>query len=194
MFNPLFKAQYNEIMTFLDEQQIISIRKSLPAALKYHFTNFQRLETLAAPKFGELTMEERLEHVQAITNIKFEAQAYLNQLRHIYYFLISPSIKSKNISPPSQPELRDVYDSIMDKNSAVQMLMQKWAAHRSYDAPWTGDNDNLHSQVLLNLSNRTNIWSGDGHFLLCLQDHPLDLCSFHPKVINFLDWLFQELS
>jgi hypothetical protein len=184
------KSLYDETMTFLDEQQIKSIRNTLPAALEYHFTNFQKLEVLASPIHKHMR-EDTPEWWQAITNIKFEAQAYLNQLRHIYYFLKSAPIKSKNISPPTQPELREVYDSIMTKNGMIYMLTQKWSAHRSYDDPREGDDEDLHAQVLLNLSNRTNIWSGC-HFILCLQSHTLDLCSFHPKVINFLNWVFQE--
>jgi hypothetical protein len=183
-------------MTFLDEQQIKSIQRALPAALNYHFGNFQGLEKIASPEPDDQRMKElaeRIKYAKALTNITFEVQAYLNQLRHIYYFLNSSQIKTRNIALPPKPELRDVYDSIVNKNGMVYMLTQKWSAHRSYDYPWKGDDERLHREVILNLSGGVTMWL-DGHCLISLKNHTLDLCSFHPKVIDFLDWLFQELS
>jgi hypothetical protein len=141
---------------FLDEQQIKSFRRSLPAALDYHFTNFQRLEISAVRMFdatwwNDTTLEERLEVAHALTNITFEVQAYLNQLRHVSYFLKSRQISQKIVGPPSQPGWREVYDSIMDQNGMIHMLANKWSAHRSYNSPRQED-INLHKEVLLNLS------------------------------------------
>jgi hypothetical protein len=182
------------LMDFLNEWQITSLKNVLPKALEYHYSNFQRLETLAEryvvrqDEGATLTkIEDAIPGIAALTNIKFEVQAYLCQLRRLKFFL-----KSVGLTRPADPALAEVWDSVMDPAGMVNLFANKWAAHRSFDDP-RGEDEHLHAQVLLNLDSSTTIWSNE-HLVLELRGHELDLCSFHPRCLEFVSWVFRELG
>ena len=171
----------------LKYHQLRSLKNVLPRALEYHFSNFQRLEALAKPssiRDGQ-KMAEAVPHFVAMTNIKFEVQAYICQLRRIKFFLLSVGLQE-----PTELALAEIWHAVVDKDGMISMLANKWAAHRSYDAP-QGEDDQLHAEVLLNLDGGVTMWNGD-HLVLDLKSHELELCSFHPKVLAFVTWMFQE--
>ena len=168
--------------------QILTFQRTLPEALEYHFAHFRKLEEKGAPalyvdRFH--TDEEWVEIKQSQANIKFEVQAYLCQLRRASFF-----IKSLKLSPPKDLGLKEVWDSIVDKEGMVNVLSNKWASHRSVDYP-RGEDESLHTEVLLSLEGGSTSWSGN-HLILLLSNFNLNLCEFHPKVLKFVNWMFSE--
>ncbi len=170
--------------------QILTFSTSLPESLKYHFANFKKLEEIGAPELSGHkyhTDEEWVEIRRARENIKFEVQAYLCQLRRAKYF-----INNLKIVAPKDLELKEVWDSIIEKGGMINILSNKWASHRSIDYPHSEDDEDLHKEVLLSLDGASTSWSSDNHLILLLSGLKFDLCDFHPKVMKFTNWLFLE--
>ncbi|MBS3904200.1 MAG: hypothetical protein KGZ39_02615 [Simkania sp.] len=169
--------------------QILTFQRSLPESLEYHFANFKRLEAVGAPELSEHkyhTDEEWVEIRRARENIKFEVQAYLCQLRRAKHF-----INNLKITAPEDLELKEVWDSILNKDGMTNVLANKWATHRSVDNP-ENETDTFHTEILLSLDGASTSWSSDNHLILLLSDLKFNLCDFHPKVIKFTSWLFSE--
>ncbi|HEY4513553.1 MAG TPA: hypothetical protein VJH06_03515 [Candidatus Paceibacterota bacterium] len=168
--------------------QIFTFQRALPEALEYHFTNFKKLEEKGVPALyieRYRTDEEWVEVKQAQASIKFEIQAYLCQLRRASFF-----INSLKLTPPQDLELKEIWDSIIEKEGMANTLSNKWASHRSIDYP-RGEDDSLHTEVLLSLEGGATSWSGK-HLILLLSNFNFNLCDFHPKVLKFIQWMFTE--
>lgn len=168
--------------------QILTFELALPEALAYHFANFKRLEEKGSLAFSTErghTDKEWKEIKQAQTNIKFEVQAYLCQLRRAKFF-----INNLKLVAPTDLELKEIWDSIMQKEGMVNTLSNKWASHRSIDYP-QGEDESLHQEVLLRLEGGGTSWS-ENHLILLLSNFNFNLCEFHPKVLKFLNWMFSE--
>ena len=174
----------------LENEQIFSLKRTLPRALEYHFRNFTKLEKSSNQLVDGIPMEEATVSFNALENIKFEVQAYVCQLGRVKYFLLS--MTSRGLLPPTDPTVKGIWDTIINENGLINVLRNKWASHRSYDWP-KSDTDKLHKGVLLNLESSNTNWSGD-HLILSLGKHELNLCDFHPKVLKFIDWLFSEVD
>ncbi len=173
----------------LKNVQILTLRNVLPRALNYHFNNFKKLEEKGAPENSfdkSLTGQEWAEIKESRLNIKFEVQAYICQLRRTKFF-----IHSMKLSPPKDLVLKEIWDSIMDKKGMVNVLSNKWASHRSIDDQRKEDTENLHRDVLLNLEGGATAWQ-DRCLILQVSGYRLDLCNFHPKVLEFVNWIFSE--
>lgn len=174
----------------LKNLQIFSLQRSLPEALEYHFANFKKLEEKGAPVLSVdryRSDEEWTDIKRAGENIKFEVQAYLCQLRRAKYF-----INNLKIVAPKDLELKEVWDSIIEKGGMINILSNKWASHRSIDYPHSEDDEDLHKEVLLSLDGASTSWSSDNHLILLLSGLKFDLCDFHPKVMKFTEWLFSQ--
>ncbi len=172
----------------LKNLQILTFQTSLPESLEYHFSNFKKLETIGAPELSDHkyhTDEEWAEIKRARENIKFEAQAYLSQLRRAKHFILN-----LKITAPEDIELKEVWDSVVNEDGMTNVLANKWAAHRSVDAP-KGETDKFHTEVLLALDGASTSWK-ESHLILLLSGIEFDLCDFHPKLMMFIDWLFSE--
>ena len=176
----------------LKRLQILTLKNNLPNALEYHFSNFRKLEEMARPSFGKKQNQDIGIKFSAMTNIKFEIQAYLCQLRRIKHFMLSKQIKEKSIVP-DDPDLKEIWYSILDKNGMVNILANKWATHRSYDDPWEDDTDSTHAEVLINLEGGVTMWE-EAHLYVSLGGHQLNLCNLHPKVLRFIEWFFVQLE
>lgn len=177
----------------LRKHQIKSMRAHLPRALEYHFSNFKVQESVAAPSAmqdGE-GMSSAAKKFEAREAIKFEVQAYLCQLRRFKFFIESLK-KERGLEEPKEPAPQYMWHSIMDKEGLINILSNKWAAHRSFDDP-RGEDDLLHAQILINLDGTTTMWGGD-HLILGIDKREFDLCEDHPKVIEFISWVFKEIG
>lgn len=179
----------------LREQQIFSASRYLPAALEYHFENFKKMEALGwlgmIDRPDKLNKSEREPRFNALLNIKFEAQAYLCQLRHLYFFLSSEQIKEK-IKEPEDEELLETWNSVMKKDGVIYLFSNKWAVHNCYDCPWKGD-EIYHKAILFSLNTQITSWY-NGHLILTLNENKLDLCFWHSKIMNLIKWVFDELK
>src|SRR3989344_3273782 len=168
--------------------QILTFQRVLPEALEYHFANFRKLEEKGVPSLYVNrfhTDEEWAEIKKSQANIKFEVQAYLCQLRRASFF-----IKSLKLNPPKDLELKEIWDSVVDKEGMVNVLSNKWASHRSVDYP-RGEDESLHKEVLLSLEGGSTSWVGS-HLILLLSNFNFNLCEFHPKVLKFINWMFSQ--
>lgn len=168
--------------------QVKSLKNVLPKALNYHFSNFKSLEKMAHPDslIDGKPLKDFASHFESISVIKFEIQAYISQLRRIKHFINSVKLKE-----PTDPDLKEVWDAIMNEEGMVNMFANKWAVHRSFDDP-RGEDELIHAEVLMNLEGGVTMWQGE-HLLLNLGKHEFDLCSFHPKAERFIEWVFDEL-
>lgn len=177
----------------IEEKQAPSLKQVLHEALKYHFSNFKKLEELAEP----YSMKDRMGitsaavRMKANTTIKFEVQAYINQLRRLKHF-IRYLQKKKRFKEPEDPELKQIWDDITRDDGVINMLANKWAAHRSVDDP-RGESDSLHLAVLLNLEGAITMWS-NGHLFLSIERHSFSLFHYHPKALKFVDWVFKAVE
>lgn len=178
----------------LKNLQTQTLKTNLPKALNYHFSNFKRLEGLARPRFGneEKVGEARKESWEALSVIKFEIQAYLCQLRRVKHYILSSTIRSLSLKP-TDPEIKYVWNAILEKEGMINSLANKWAAHRSYDDPEKDDTDSIHAEVLMNLDGGVTFWEED-HMYLAFGKHHFNLCDFHPKVEKFISWIFKEIE
>ncbi len=183
-----------ELEEELKKLQIETLKNNLPKALNYHFSNFKKLEVLARPRFGkeEAKGEARKAVFEALTTIKFEIQAYLCQLRRVKHFILSKAISSFNLKP-SDSEVKEVWDAIIEKDGMINAFANKWATHRSYDNPKEDDSDSLHAEVLMNLDGGMTMWEED-HMYLAFRKYHFNLCHFHFKVEKFLSWIFHEIE
>lgn len=178
----------------IEENQSPSLKRVLKGAVDYHFSNFTKLEKLAEP----YSLRDRMKMVDAVTRlkandvIKFEVQAYINHLRRLKHFIRFLQ-KAKKISRPENTKWKEIWYDIMDDNGVVNLLANKWAVHRSADDPRKEDTYNLHLTVLLNLEGPITMW-GNGHMYLSIDKHQFYLFHYHPKVLNFIDWIFSKLE
>lgn len=184
----------NNFKKLIKENQAPTLKQYLLSALNYHYSNFTKLEELAEPysekdRAGIVNFAERM---KANEVIKFEVQAYINQLKRLKHFI--NSFKKKGlINEPSEKELSEVWRDIMEKEGVINLLANKWASHRSIDYPSKDDNDLLHLTVLLNLEQVVTMWS-NGHLVVDIKDHELNLFLYHQKAINFANWVFSEID
>lgn len=178
---------------FLLAQQILTMRRKLPIALDYHFNNFLKLQELASLELDhELVQEDRLPTINAMANIMFEVQAYISQARRLRYFLKNMIIKEL-LTEPHNKDLKKIWDYFMDDNGTVNLLGNKWAAHRSYDDPKGNDNDSLHAEVLLNLDGAGTFWKSEPKQLIVyLGDIELNLNKQHSEIKYFITWAFSQ--
>jgi hypothetical protein len=171
--------------------RITSFERVLKEALEYHFSNFVKLEKLAKPYFGDDDPRDKLEHAQAMTTVKFEAQAYISQFRRLKHFL-DYFMRKKVIREPENPELKQTWQDLMQKGGVINMLANKWAVHRSADDP-KGETNSLHLEVLLNLDGPVTMW-GDDHLYLSIGKYSFYLFYYHSKVLKFIDWVFKMVG
>jgi len=177
----------------IEEKQASSLKQVLQEALKYHFSNFTELEKLAEPFSVEdrMGITDAAVRMKANSTIKFEVQAYINQLRRLKHFI--KFLQSRGgFDEPQDPELKQVWDDIMEKDGVVNLLANKWAAHRSVDDP-QGESDSLHLAVLLNLEGTITMWS-NGHLYLSIEEYEFSLFHYHSKALKFVDWVFETIE
>lgn len=178
----------------INERQVPTLKQSLSSSLNYHYSNYIKLEEVAEPfstkdKEGIVKAAERM---NANEHIKFELQAYVNQLKRLKHFI--NSFRNKGfISEPNQPELAQVWQDIMDKSGVVNLLANKWASHRSIDYPDKDDDDHLHLTVLLSLELGITMWD-NGHLYVDIKNKEFNLFHYHEKAINFINWVFGEVE
>lgn len=183
-----------ELEEELKKLQIQTLKNNLPKALNYHFSNFKKLEELARPRFGEEEKEGEARRAgwEALSTVKFEIQAYLCQLRRVKHFILSRAISSLKLEP-TEPEIKEVWNAVVEKDGMINALANKWATHRSYDDPKEDDIDSVHAEVLMNLEGGVTFWE-EGHMYLAFGTHHFNLCDFHPKVEKFIAWIFKEIK
>ncbi len=176
----------------LEEKRSSSLEEVLKNALPYHFSNFEKFERQGVP-FGMSGGDTGVpigERMRANTLIKFEVQAYVNHLRRLKHH-INFLLKQQVINIPTNQEYREVWDDIMLKDGVINLLANKWAAHRSFDDP-QGEDLGRHLEILLNFEGTVTMW-GNGHMFLSIGNHTLYLYNYHSKVMKFIDWFFTEV-
>lgn len=176
----------------LEEKRSSSLEGVLKHALPYHFSNFEKFERQGVPlgmSGGDtgVPIEERM---RANTLIKFEVQAYINHLRRLKHH-INFLLKQEAISVPIEQEYKEVWDDIMSDNGMINLLANKWAAHRSFDDP-RGEDLGSHLEILLNFEGTVTMW-GNGHLYLSIGNHTFYLYYYHPKALNFVNWFFTQV-
>lgn len=177
----------------IKETQTSSLKRVLEEALNYHYSNFIQLEKIANPDYLQegLSTEAVAISMQANNNIKFEVQAYLLQYRRLKHFLEYIQT-NKGFDMPTDPELKQIWNDLMRKEGVVNILVNKWAAHRSVDDP-RGENDHLHLTVLLNFESAITMW-GSGHMFLSIGEHTFYLFDYHLKALKFIEWVFTSIE
>ncbi len=190
IFTGMTTASQSSKNKLLDAQRSSSLERVLKSALQYHFDNFSRLELLGKP-YPQDQRISVLQRMQANTNIKFEAQAYLIHLRRLRHF-IKYLEANHLIQPPLEEENLEIWNDILKKNGKLNLLANKWAAHRSFDDE-RGEDIELHLEVLLNLEGTVTFWSNN-HLSLSIDTTEFCLHEYHPKVLKFIDWLFNEIN
>lgn len=177
----------------IEENQISSLKRVLKDALEYHFLNFTKLEKLAEPYSIEdkTKIADAVVRLRANTTIKFELQAYINQLRRLKHFIKFLQEKG-GFGEPKDPELKQIWYDIIEDKGVINMLANKWAAHRSVDDP-KGESDSLHLAVLLNLEGAVTMW-GNGHIFLSIDKYEFYLFHYHFKALKFIDWVFETVE
>jgi len=178
----------------IEEHQASSLKRVLQVALEYHFSNFKKLEELAEPysvkdRMGITSVAVR---IRANSEIKLEVQAYINQLRRLKHF-INYLQKHGGFEASTDPELKQVWNDIMERNGVVNLLANKWASHRSVDDPKEEESDALHLEVLLNLESTITTW-GNGHLCLQIKNYSFYLFHYHHKALKFIDWVFEAIE
>ena len=176
----------------IDSTQISSLKRVLKEALEYHYSNFVKLEELAKPYFGaNFKIHNTFAHAEAMINIKFEAQAYICQLRRLKHFIIFFQQK-KIINEPNDSGLKQIWRDLMQDNGVINMLANKWAVHRSVDDP-KDETKELHLEVLLNLDGPVTMW-GNNHMYLSIDKYSFYLYDYHPRVLRFINWVFETVE
>lgn len=180
--------------TDLKRVQVESI-STIQRPLTYHFDRFVLFEQSANPertkKWESLSDVERRVYFDGQKFIKYEVEAYISKLGKFARFCFELS-KELGIKRPEQEPLSEVWDSLRD-GGVIKELRDKWTAHRSYDKPEKNDTEHLHLEVLLNLEGPVTFWIGE-HFILEFQKFSFDLCDYHPKLITFLEWFFDQVN
>ena len=100
--------------------------------------------------------------------------------------------KKEMICEPEDGELKQIWYDILDSKGVVNVLANKWSAHRSVDDP-KGESDSLHLAVLLNLESTITMW-GNSHLFLSIEKYEFYLFHYHPKVLKFIDWVFATIE
>ncbi len=177
----------------IKENQADSLKQVLNEALKYHFSNFKKLEELAEPYSvkDRMGIVDAATRMKANTQIKFEVQAYVNHLRRLKHF-INYLQSNGGFKEPNKPELKQVWKDIVHKDGVINILANKWAVHRSIDDP-RGEDNSLHLAVLLNLEGAITMW-GNGHLFLSIGRHEFYLFDYHPKALKFIKWVFEKIE
>ena len=183
----------NKYKELINQHQASSLKQVLEEALNYHFENFARLEKLGEP----FSMRDRMKIVEvtvrmkANMTIKFEVQAYINHLRRLKHF-IKYLQRNGGFEEPREPELRQIWRDIMEKDGVVNVLANKWAVHRSVDDP-RGESESLHLGVLLNLEGTVTMW-GNGHMFLAFDKYEFYLFHYHQRALKFVNWVFDAVE
>ena len=184
----------DDYKVLIHSHQASTLKEVLKDALKYHFENFSRLEELGDPAIltsGDQPIEEVTARMRANTHIKFEVMAYINQLRRLKHF-INYLKKNGEFSPPDNSDLLQVWKDIMDEDGVINILANKWTAHRSVDDP-RNESDSFHLAVLLNLESTITMW-GNGHMYLSFDRYEFYLHHHHPSILEFVNWVFNTLE
>ena len=77
-------------------------------------------------------------------------------------------------------------------DDVINLLANKWAAHRSFDDP-KGEDLGTHLEILLNFEGTVTFWV-NGHLSLPIGKHEFFLYEYHPKAMKFIEWLFKEIK
>jgi hypothetical protein len=174
--------------------QIDSMRNIIHS-LDYHFEKISHYEDLIKPsrsqEWSDLTNNQRREHFDAHRFIKYEIEAYICKAGKLCPFL--PVVKEMlDIGKPKDTALQEVWESLHDGGS-IKELRDKWTAHRSVDKPHRTDSEGSHLEVLLNLEGPVNMFEGDA-YVIWFRDVSLAIGDYHPKLLKFIEWLFEEIS
>lgn len=176
----------------IKQHQISTLKNVLQKALNYHFSNFKKLEKRANPyPEGQESRYKLITRMKANSEIKLEVQAYINHLRRLKH-LIKYLQKNKRITEPTDADLKQTWNDLMQDAGMINLLANKWAAHRAIDDP-KGETKSLHLEVLLNLEGEVTMW-GEDHLFLSIDKYSFYLCHYHPKAIKFIDWVFRNIQ
>jgi hypothetical protein len=179
-------------MVDLKKEQIDSLKRILEIALNYHFNNYVKLEAQCRPVYSPeghkptVTVEESL---RARNHIKLEYQAYIIHLRRVNHFIYN---LGERISEPTEEKFKQIWYDIRDEEGVVNLLANKWAAHRSVDWPKT-EKEWEQMEVLENLESQKLFWKGD-HVYIAIKGKELSLFSYHGQALSFIKWLFENIK